>query len=195
MDQAVDHAELNELLGQCGSSFHASQAHGLLCSRLSVAGLEGAASWTSEVLAEANPENAKREQCAAMLGALWRATRRQLVERQFELALLLPGDHDPIVDRAVAMGSWCEGFLQGLVSQKLSDKLKERLAAEPLSGIINDMLQITRAAPETEDEDDEVAFAELVEYIRVATLLTYEELSEFREPGEDSASDGPETVH
>jgi uncharacterized protein YgfB (UPF0149 family) len=70
--------------------------------------------------------------------------------------------------------------------------LKKRLADEPLSDIIKDMLQITRATvdEDTEEETNEAAYADLVEYLRVAAQLTFEELAEFR-----SAPDGTEVLH
>jgi len=60
--------------------------------------------------------------------------------------------------------------------------LKEQLAAEPLCDIIRDMLQITRAGidEDSDDETNEAAYAEIVEYIRVAAQLAYEELSDIR---------------
>ncbi len=84
--------------------------------------------------------------------------------------------------RTAALAHWCEGFLHGLVSVKHADALKERLAAEPLADIIKDMLQMTRAGldEECDDESDDAAYAELVEYLRVAAQLSYEELAEFR---------------
>ena len=84
--------------------------------------------------------------------------------------------------RTAALAHWCEGSLHGLVSVKHADALKERLAAEPLADIIKDMLQMTRAGldEECDDESDDAAYAELVEYLRVAAQLSYEELAEFR---------------
>lgn len=196
MDQAIDHFELNELLQSCGSSWNAGQAHGLLCGRLSVNGSEGARHWFAQVLEEADPQHALRGDCEAMLDSLCAATWRQLVERQSELALLLPDDEDPLTQRTAAMGLWCEGFLHGLVSEKHSEALKKRLAADPLADIIKDMLQITRVAAEGDDaESDEQAFVELVEYLRVATQLTYEELADFREPEEGALPAESDTVH
>ncbi len=68
------------------------------------------------------------------------------------------------------------------MSSEHADALKERLAAEPLADIIRDLLQITRAAAGEEDDEasDEAAYTEIVEYLRVATQLAYEELAEFR---------------
>jgi len=194
MDQAIDHDELNDLLRSCGSSWHAGQAHGLLCGHLSIGGPDGASRWFGQVLEDADPGHDSRGQCEALLDRLCAVTWRQLVERQSDFVLLLPHDDDPIAQRTAAMGLWCEGFLHGLVSEKHDDALKERLATEPLEDIIKDMLQITRATAD-DDEADEDSFFELVEYLRVAAQLTYEELAEFREPIEDSLPADDETVH
>ena len=193
MDQAIDYFELNEQLKACGSSWSASQTHGLLCSRLSVGGSEGATRWFAQVLEESDPVPELRSACEGQLDGLFSTTWRQLVGRQSDFVLLLPDDDSPINERASAMGLWCEGFLHGLVSEQHSEALKERLAAEPLSDIIKDMLQFTRAMAEEDDEEaDESAFAELTEYLRVAAQLVYEELADFREPEEDAEN---ETLH
>jgi uncharacterized protein YgfB (UPF0149 family) len=195
-DQLVDHAVLDEALRRCGSSWGAGQAHGLLCGRLSVGGAEGAREWLEQVLAETDPDNALRRECEVMLDELCSTTWQQLVERQSEFQLLLPDDGDAASERATAMAHWCEGFLHGLVATQHSDPLKARLAEEPLADIIKDMLQITRAtAGEDDDEDVESAYAELVEYLRVAAQLTYEELAEFRQPAEEALPAENDTLH
>jgi len=85
------------------------------------------------------------------------------------------------------------------VSADHGDALKERLSSEPLADIIKDMLQITRAvaADESDEESDEEAYVELVEYLRVAAQLTYEELVEFRSPsaGDAEAAQEPGVLH
>ena len=196
-EHSVDHHELNEALRRSGSSWSAGQVHGLLCSRLSVAGAQGAEQWFELVLAETSPENALRAECEDMLETVCAVTWRQLVERQSEFELLLPDDEEATGVRAEAMAQWCEGFLHGLVSEKHNEALKERLAAEPLADIIKDMLQITRAAADEDDsgEDEENAWAELVEYLRVAAQLTYEELADFRSPDEDKLPGEATTLH
>lgn len=195
-DQVVQHAELDAALRRCGSSWNAGQVHGLLCGRLAVSGSDGASSWLELVMSETDPNDALRSECASMLSALCEKTWRQLVERQSEFELLLPDDADPTSIRATAMAQWCEGFLHGLVSEKDNEALKARLAAEPLADIIRDMLQITRAAAEDDDaEAEENAYVELVEYLRVAAQLTYEELADIRSPDEEVRPDESETLH
>ena len=194
MDLTIDHNELDAALRRCGSTWNAGQAHGLLCSRLALAGADGASRWLAQVLADTDPDNSLRTECEALLDALCTATWRQLAERQSEFMLLLPDDDDSVQVRAEAMGQWCEGFLHGLVSETHGDQLRERLAGEPLSDIIKDMLEITRGAAGDEDDDDN-AFSELVEYLRVAAQLTYEELAEFRGPASTAPRNESATLH
>ena len=97
---------------------------------------------------------------------------------------LLPDYSDTPIIRVDAIARWCEGFLHGLVSGSPDDNLKEWLSSEPLREIIKDLLQITRATAdeEADDETNESSYIELVEYLRVAAQLTYEELAEYRSP-------------
>ncbi len=196
MGEAIDHDELDALLTRCGSSWNAGQAHGLLCSRLSLAGGEGASRWIAQVMADASADAEQCAECEEMLDALCTATWQQLVERQSGFNLFLPDDEDPASVRTEALAQWCEGFLHGLVAEKHSEALKKRLAADPLADIIKDMLEITRAAV-GDDGDEEIDndLIELVEYLRVAVQLTYEELAEFRTQDDSVSLDAAQTVH
>ncbi|MDH4073194.1 MAG: UPF0149 family protein [Gammaproteobacteria bacterium] len=195
--RTIDHDELDAALKRCGSNWHAGQVHGLLCGRLVVAGADGATRWFEQVLEDTDPKNALRGECEAMLDTLCTTTWRQLVERLSEFELLLPDDTESAATRTASMAQWCEGFLHGLVSERHGVALKERLAADPLADIIRDIAQITRATAgdAEEDDDDESAYAELVEYLRVAAQLAYEELSEFRSSTESGVADDADTLH
>ncbi len=197
VELTIDHNELDAALRRCGSTWNAGQTHGLLCSRLALAGAEGASRWLAQVLADTDPENTLCTECQAMLEALCTSTWQQLSERQSDFMLLLPDDDDSAQVRTEALGQWCEGFLHGLVSEAHGDELRERLASDPLSDIIKDLLEITRATvgKEADEQATDNAFAELVEYLRVAAQLTYEELAEFREPSSIQPQIDSPTLH
>jgi yecA family protein len=197
MGQAINHDELDALLKGCGSSWNAGQAHGLLCSRVSLAGADGASRWIAQVLGDATSDLAQRAECEEMLDALCATTWQQLVERQSEFSLLLPDDNDPASVRTEVIAQWCEGYLHGLVAEKHSEDLKKRLAEEPLADIIKDMLEITRATVGDDADDNNIDndLAELVEYLRVAVQLTYEELAEFRKLDDPDQPDESGTLH
>ena len=197
MDEKVDHDVLDDALRRCGASWDAAQSHGLLTGRLAVAGVAAGPEWLLQVLEGTEESNALRVECQKMLDALYQSTFWQLSERLSEFVPLLPDDDSDASQRTAAMAHWCEGFLHGLVSAKHGDELRDRLAAEPLADIIRDMLQITRAELDsaTDEETNESAYAELVEYLRVAAQLAYEELSDVRRGGGPSGGSPQDTMH
>lgn len=191
MQQGIDHYVLEDALRQCGSNWDASQTHGLLSGRLAIAGSDSGFDWLSQVLEGTEQADTIRDECESMLGQLFEFTYRQLTERQSGFEPLLPSEDDCTVVRATALAHWCEGFLHALVAAHNGDELKTRLAAEPLADIIRDMLQITRASADEDDdtESDDSAYTELVEYVRVAAQLVYEELADLRHPTREPAVD------
>lgn len=197
MGSEVDYGNLNNALRRCGVSWDAAQAHGLLCSRLAVGGADAGIGWLQQILEGTSQSDALRTECAGLLNALFQDTLRRLSERLSEFEPLLPDDSDSASLRASALARWCEGFLHGLVSIDHGVALKQRLAEEPLADIIRDMLQLTRAAADEEidDETNEAAYAEIVEYVRVAVQLAYEELAEFRGRSGHLQDDAGETMH
>jgi yecA family protein len=198
MGSEVDYDNLNDALRRCGASWDAAQAHGLLSSRLAVNGVDAGLEWLQQVLEGTNESDALRAECAGLLNTLFQDTLRQLSERLSGFEPLLPDDSDSAALRAAALAHWCEGFLHGLVSVDHGEALKEKLAKDPLADIIRDMLQLTRAAVDdaSDDEANEAAYAEIVEYVRVAAQLAYEELAEFRGPsGGGPRAEAGETLH
>jgi uncharacterized protein len=195
MDQGVDHDDLDGILRRCGATWNASQAHGFLCSRIAIRGTEALSPWLEQLLSGPVNDGAMQGECETALESLFHVTWRSLAERQSDFVPVLPGDERRPAERADALAHWCEGFLHGLVSGPHPEALRVQLATEPLSDIIKDMLEITRAAAdeETDEESNEEAYAELVEYIRVAAQLAFEELAGFR--ARDAREAGPDPVH
>lgn len=184
MKRHEDHDELQAALSRCGATWNAPQAHGLIAAGLAVAGDAAAPRVAAAVLEGTDPANALRGECAAVLARVFDETRDALRERQSGFQLLLPDDDASNDRRAGGLAAWCEGFLHGLVAGAGAEntELRERLARDPLADVIADLLQITRAGSDADAdaEDEEEAYAELVEYLRVAAQLVYEELADLR---------------
>ena len=96
-----------------------------------------------------------------------------------EFEPLLPDDEQPLNGRANALALWCTGFLYGLGAGSISD-----LAAlgGDVGEIVRDFTEISRATGDDAegDESNEQAYAELVEFIRVAAQVVFEELLPLR---------------
>ncbi len=183
MTDTLDHDQLDDALRRAGSSWNAAQTHGLATGKLAVLDARQAGrEWLAQVLEGTDAANALRKECESRLEDLHHATYRQLAERQSRFAPLLPDDSEDAGTRTEALANWCEGYLHGLVSVNRDTEVAARLAAEPAAGIIRDMLAITQATVDAQqvDDGDEEAYTEVLEYVRVAAQLVYEELAELR---------------
>jgi len=89
--------------------------------------------------------------------------------------LLLPEDEKPLDERAEAMAQWAQGFLVGfgMVQQSLNQ------ASEDVQEVIRDIRDISQLSLdfEQEDEDSEIAFTEIVEYLRVSAMICFNAFS------------------
>ena len=180
---SINFSDLERSLNSCGSSWFCAQSHGLLCGRLAVLGPNAFNLCVEQIFENISLENTSRGHCELMLEDLFKDTWAQLVERQSEFELFLPGEERNITERTEAISQWCDGFLHGIVTGKKPKKLKDYLNQDPLDIIIKDFLEITRATAneEADEEDNETAFNEVMEYIRVSVQLIYEELADFRD--------------
>jgi uncharacterized protein YgfB (UPF0149 family) len=111
------------------------------------------------------------------------ATRAQLSDEDMGFSLWLPNDDEMLEERTMALSQWCSGFLAGLGSS--GDETLSAMSDEA-NDALRDLQQISTADVSDTDEsdEDENAFSEIVEYIRVVTLMIREDL---RGPEEQDA--------
>jgi uncharacterized protein YgfB (UPF0149 family) len=104
---------------------------------------------------------------------------------------LLPDDDTPLAMRADALSQWCQGFLYGLGSGTTGDPAEVSVEA---AEIIRDFTEITQVGVDADEqtEDNEVAFAEVLEFVRVGVQLLFVELAPAR--GEEPAP-GAASIH
>jgi len=111
----------------------------------------------------------------AALEQLLNATKAQLSDENLGFSLWLPNDEEMLEDRTMALSQWCSGFLAGLGSS--GDDILKAMSDEANDGL-KDLQQISTAdvADTSESEEDEIAFAEIVEYIRIVILMIRQDL-------------------
>jgi len=167
-----DHLAFSEL----GPS--AAEAHGILCAMLCTDEPGAAESWIAELLAgtdEADLPTAdlSTEACRRSLQELAARTRAGIVGPHMGFMPLLPEDSASLAERAVGLYDWSRGFLYGL---GLAGTDVNRLSG-PAWEACDDFAAITHLDLEDLDdsEENEQALTELTEFVRIATLLVYEE--------------------
>ncbi len=179
----TDYTRIQELLAQARSLAHAAEAHGTLTGGLCGAADYGFEDWLREIL----PEGRADPLVVATLRELYGSTAQALLQPDMEFELLLPEDEQPIDARTAALAEWCQGFLYGLGAGAIPDP--GALPGEA-GEIVRDFAEITRAGVDAgeEQESNENAYAELVEFVRVGVQLLFEELAAARRPAAPSAA-------
>jgi yecA family protein len=181
-----DHDTLQRALDALDTEITASEVHGTLCGLLCANTGAGPELWQQQLwphAAEAFSDT------GAVLRAVHEAARQALNDPDCDFQLLLPGDDERLDTRVNALGEWCQGFLAGLAIAGVKDF--HHLPPDARE-VAEDLLEIARAGTSYElagSEEDERAYAELLEYLRVGVLLINEELR----PREEDAP--PDTVH
>ena len=172
-----NYAQLQRLMAHCRALTEPAEAHGTLAGALCATDSYGVDDWLAEIL----PEGAEQRVAGAGLRGLYDATRAALTGMQMQFALLLPDDDEPIELRAAALTLWCNGFVYGLGSGGAPDP--ERLPGDA-GEIVRDLAQIMRAGVDQREglEANEMALAELVEFVRVGVQVVFEELGALRQP-------------
>jgi uncharacterized protein YgfB (UPF0149 family) len=170
------YAAFAALLASSGKAVSPAELHGLLLGRSCAgAGFEADA-WLQDAaeLLGAEPADNVRQ---ALVG-LQEMVKGELAGNDITLVLLLPGDDEPLAERAKALGQWCQGFLDGfgmiLGNAALSAEAMEVL--QDLSAIA----QIQSALEESEDGESD--YMEVMEYLRVAPLLLFTECGKAEAP-------------
>lgn len=168
--------DFEDVLATAGGLADAAEAHGSLCGALCSVSPYRMQDWINEIL----PDGAAlSEESSAMIERVFTATATSFGEQGMEFEPLLPDDGQPLNGRANALALWCTGFLYGLGTGYVSD-------LDALSGdvgeIVRDFTEISRATGDDAegDESNEQAYAELVEFIRVAAQVVFEELLPLR---------------
>lgn len=168
-------AVLSRALDQTALKLHPSQVHGLICGIL-CGNPNSTSAW--EELVTGGEETEKTHE---VLQSLYDASAKQLKEFLFEFELILPSDTDALPARAEALTLWCQGVLTGF---KLAGvPIIEREASETTEAI-NDLIEIAKMNYEEviATEEDEAAYIELVEYVRMAIIYIYQDLREAEAP-------------
>ena len=176
--------DINELEGalrRVDATMDASEAHGALCGMLCARGTVELSDWMGHVAGEQEPGNEYLHDLAQQLSVLYQSTLEQMNDSLAEFSLLLPDDEEPLGERVMSLAAWCQGFLYGLAAGGVHQGSE---LPHDSSELLRDMVEISRAALEEESsdeddsdfEEDEVAYMEILEYVRAGTLLIYEEL-------------------
>lgn len=186
---AATYDEFERVLRDARALPEPAEAHGTLAGALCSSRDYGLMEWLGEILPDDSPESEALQ--SSVLQNVYHSMVLTLVGNDADFELLLPDDEAPLCERADALSLWCQGFLYGLGSGTTADPSTVSIEA---GEIIRDLTDITHVGVEVDEqnEENEVAFAEVVEFVRVGVQLLFVELAPAR--GEEPAP-GAASIH
>ncbi len=168
--------EVTSALTRLDNANEATETHGILCAFLCAGAKIRVEAWISSLVGEnAGARDASFNQAKSHLRQVFKSTQEGLEEGEFEFELLLPDDDTDLYARIEAFSLWCQGFISGLNLAGVNLKSQEIQATQEA---IDDLVKFSCLEYDEEDPDDESnerAYSELVEYARVAVMLLYTE--------------------
>ncbi len=150
-----------------------SNIHGSLCGLLCTGKLEALTVWFEELFSGLDESDATVQEVRQVLGGLFKASKER-IDRGLGLPPFLPDDNQPLPHRAVALAEWCQGFLYGVGISGAKESHFSTQTREALHDF-SEMAQLDAESID-EDETDEVAFNDLYEFIRIATMQICDDL-------------------
>lgn len=180
----LNYSELSELLRQSGSVARAADCHGFLCGHLCVTELPERDIW--EEYLDLQTDNDKIAiDCLDRIDRLLVDTRRLLDSPELDFQLMLPDDDNSLSERVIALGEWCNGFLNGFALGQQSGAI---MAHEDSKELIESFARICQVDPDdVGDESDEQALFELIEYVRMGTIFLFDQLQPLQ-PADNGAA-------
>jgi len=174
-NQRLEYYDIQDIVDLACPGADPADSHGLLCGLICAAGFADSQRWLPEVFDDFNPRDTAQAKAYQCLQAVYERTLASLHSEDLDFELLLPDDDASLGERTESLGAWCSGFLSGLGLGGLpeQDKLPEELIE-----LLDDIAHIAKVDFDLEnpDEDENVAFEEVVEYLRIGVLFVHDEL-------------------
>lgn len=167
--------KITQILEDAELYTNASETHGVLAGVV-CGGIElDSQSWRPIFNDVVNEGMGLPHKASKLVESIYKQVVNQFTDDGLGFKLLLPTDEVPLDERAEAMAQWAQGFLVGfgMVQQGLNQ------ASDEIQELIRDIRDISQVALdfEQEDEESEIAFTEIVEYLTVGAMLCFNTFS------------------
>ena len=193
---AITFEELTTVLVRLNTACTAPELHGVMTGLLSGGARLNRAMLQKVLEAHAEGDSVFGDEVMAQLWQLQLKTMEDLGTSELVFTPLVPEDDDDLGHRVTALSDWCQGFLVGFGTTVRPNDT--RVHEESVRETLEDIVHVANVDPTAEDNDeaDEFAYAELYEFVRMAAIHLFEEMSppEERHLHSEDASGAP-TLH
>ena len=178
----MEYDQINDALKRASSEIDAAEAHGVLSGLICTQDENVREHFLMHCFPDVEQGNLLVQETMNLLDELCSDVKKQFQDSDFLFYPLLPDEESSLAAKVEALGYWCQGFLMGISLGGIVNT--EKLPGE-LPGFIKDVIEVSQAEnfDLDDEEQDEDAYTELVEYIRIGVLLFHEEICSLKETG------------
>ena len=175
----MDYNEISDAFSKANLAGSPAELHGFLSGVISGASFYSTESLISNVAKFLEVDTDRVEDLGDTLVDLYQFSIHQINGNDFEFTPILPNDDVILSERLASVGDWCQGFLYGLGNSKyLSNAETPKNIEEALGDLASiSNIQILYDLDEVDESDNESNYIEVTEYIKVAVLTIFSELS------------------
>jgi uncharacterized protein YgfB (UPF0149 family) len=182
----LDYVDISNLLDSVNADATASSMHGFLCGQICISGRSEDELWQEFMDPQSNDDDSVYSTYSEVLDFIRQITE-SLHSDDLDFNLMLPDDEYSLVIRTNALADWCHGFLNGF---GLGIGERGSSLSEEANEILLDYTKICRVSIDDDGQDNEMAFMELMEYVKVGVIMIFDETNSGHSPENEH-----ETVH
>ena len=172
-----NYLKFNEMLAQLDDVSSVSEIHGLITGFVCVGNIIDGKSWLEPIVSHLGKKDAVcLSKYKSLLLEIHEITSLNLHKFGFDFFLLIPDDDTSLQERAKSLSYWCQGFIMAL--HRVGMDYKKMLPSEATE-VIHNIAEISKLDYELIDitDKDELAYNEVMEYVRMGVVLIYSELA------------------
>lgn len=172
----ISYDEIAQQLQIMPVTFSTSECHGVVTGLAITSSHIGELNIAEYILSETDHQHALALEQQAWLNQWLGSIVEELNDSDLSFMIAIPDEQQALANRLAAVAEWCQGFLYGLAA--LGETDFETLPAEA-SETLSDLSEIGKMDFENADDGDdaEADLFEITEYIRMATLSLFDDIS------------------
>jgi len=180
MSETMNYINVADCLDRAEIDMLAAEVHGIACGLLAGNSSADKIKWVQELVPELDSQNVLQKDAIRDMGRLFDDARSGLQDSELRFELFLPEDDSHLSTRMEALQDWCQGFVLGMTMAGVKDYSK---LPEDSKDLMEDFVNIgTSGEFDLDDEQEsEIAFTDVSQYVRVGALLINEELQPMRQ--------------
>jgi uncharacterized protein YgfB (UPF0149 family) len=170
----MEFSEIHDTLIKIDAINDVAESHGIACGMLVVNISADKLLWIKQVMGDTDEDWLPPADIMDSMGQWFEQVKRQLQDSNLRFELCLPDD-DTLVKRIEALQEWCRGFILGIAMGGVKNFGQ---LPEDTRELLSDFSRIsTEEEFDLENQDEtEIAYADISQYIRIGVLLINEEL-------------------